>query len=56
MEYNWNVRWNSIPQIAIPVSWPSVAASVMTMIYYVYFWVFGFKWFVTNEAFSCFLI
>ena len=54
MEYYWNVGWDSISQIAVPVCRSSVATSVMAMISYLK--DFRVKWFVTNVAFSHFLI
>ena len=54
MEYDWNVGWDSISQIAVSVYGPSVLSSVMTMISYLS--VFGVKRFVTNVMPTRFLI
>ena len=54
MEYYWNVGWDPIPSVAIPMGRSSVAASVMTMIPYL--WVESIKRFVTNVTLFCFLI
>ena len=48
MQYDWNVGWNFVPQIAVPVGRSSVAASVMAMISYLR--IFKAKWFKTNMA------
>ena len=54
MEYDWDVGWDSIPQILLRVGRSSVAGSVMAMISY--FRVFGVKRFETNMTATCFLI
>ena len=54
MEYDWNVGWDLIPQIAVPVGRTSVFACVMTMISYLR--VIRVKRFVTNVALTRFLI
>ena len=54
MEHYWDVVWNPIPQIAIPVGGSSEVASVMTMI--PYNWVESIKRFATNVLLFHFLI
>ena len=55
MEYHWNKGWDFVIEITTPMSWPSVASGVMTMISHLR--IFSrINRFVTNVALSRFVV